>query len=121
MNATLTTGAPVESPVASGRRVDHRAVTGVVCIALAAVVAAMSSLNVALPEIARSTHADESQLTWIVDAYSLFFAALLLPAGALGDRFGRRRLLLVGLAIFGVGLRTTGSAKNAAGRGLNAR
>jgi EmrB/QacA subfamily drug resistance transporter len=102
MNATLTVETPVEPPAVPGR-VDHRAVTGVVCIALAAVVAAMSSLNVALPEIARSTHADESQLTWIVDAYSLFFAALLLPAGALGDRFGRRRLLLVGLGIFGVG------------------
>jgi EmrB/QacA subfamily drug resistance transporter len=82
--------------------VNHRAVTAVVCIALAAVVAAMSSLNVALPDIARSTHADETQLTWIIDAYSLLFASLLLPAGALGDRFGRRRMLLAGLAIFTV-------------------
>ena len=54
MNATLTTAAPATS----GQRVPHRAVTGVVCVALAAVVAAMSSLNVALPDIARSTHAD---------------------------------------------------------------
>ena len=52
-------------------RANHRAVTAVVCVALAAVVAAMSSLNVALPDIARSTHADETQLTWIIDAYSL--------------------------------------------------
>jgi EmrB/QacA subfamily drug resistance transporter len=81
--------------------VNHRAVTAVVCLALATVVAAMSSLNVALPSVARSTDASETQLTWIVDAYSLFFAALLLPAGALGDRFGRRLTLLVGLAIFG--------------------
>ena len=44
-----------------------------------------------------------TQLTWIVDAYSLFFAALLLPAGALGDRFGRRLTLLIGLGIFGAG------------------
>jgi MFS family permease len=66
-------------------------------------VAAMASLNVALPDIARSTHAGQTQLTWIVDAYSLFFAALLLPAGALGDRFGRRRMLLVGLGVFGAG------------------
>ncbi len=81
--------------------VNHKAVTAVVCLALATVVAAMSSLNVALPEVARSTHASESQLTWIVDAYSLFFAALLLPAGALGDRFGRRLTLLLGLTVFG--------------------
>jgi EmrB/QacA subfamily drug resistance transporter len=61
----------------------------------------MSSLNVALPEIARSTHAGETQLTWIIDSYSLVFAALLLPAGAIGDRFGRRLTLLLGLGVFG--------------------
>ena len=61
----------------------HGAITAVVCLALAAVVAAMSSLNVALPDIARSTHASQTQLSWIIDAYSLVFAALLLPAGAL--------------------------------------
>ncbi len=81
----------------------HGAITAVVCVALAAVVAAMSSLNVALPDIARSTHATQTQLAWTIDAYSLVFAALLLPAGALGDRYGRRRMLLVGLAIFGGG------------------
>jgi EmrB/QacA subfamily drug resistance transporter len=74
-----------------------------VCIALGAVTAAMSSLNVAIPDIARSTHATQTELSWIIDAYSLVFAALLLPAGALGDRFGRRRALLVGLSIFAVG------------------
>jgi EmrB/QacA subfamily drug resistance transporter len=80
---------------------NTRAITAVVCIALATVVSAMSSLNVALPDIARSTHAGETQLTWIIDSYSLVFAALLLPAGALGDRFGRRLTLLLGLGIFG--------------------
>jgi EmrB/QacA subfamily drug resistance transporter len=98
---SASTSAAPAVPDDSG--VHHRAVLAVVCIALAAVVAAMASLNVALPDIARSTHAGQTQLTWIVDAYSLFFAALLLPAGALGDRFGRRRMLLVGLGIFGAG------------------
>jgi len=88
---------------APGRTVRHGAVTAVVCIALAAVVAAMSSLNVAIPSIARSTHASQTELSWIIDAYSLVFAALLLPAGALGDRFGRRRSLLAGLVIFAAG------------------
>jgi MFS family permease len=83
--------------------VRHGAVTAVVCTALAAVVAAMSSLNVAIPSIAGATHASQTQLAWIIDAYSLVFAALLLPAGALGDRFGRRRALLTGLTIFGTG------------------
>jgi EmrB/QacA subfamily drug resistance transporter len=88
---------------APGRAIRHGAVTAVVCIALAAVMAAMSSLNVAIPSIAKSTHASQTQLAWIIDAYSLVFAALLLPAGALGDRFGRRRTLLAGLAIFAAG------------------
>jgi EmrB/QacA subfamily drug resistance transporter len=73
----------------------------VVCMALAAVVAAMASLNVALPDIARATHASQTELLWVIDAYSLAFAALLLPGGGLGDRYGRRVALIVGLVIFG--------------------
>lgn len=60
-------------------------------------------LNVALPTLARELHAGTSELQWMVDAYVLLFAGMLLAAGALGDRFGRRRVMLVGLAIFGVG------------------
>jgi EmrB/QacA subfamily drug resistance transporter len=58
-------------------------------------------LNVALPTLGGAIHASNSQLQWIVDAYVLVFAGLLLPAGALGDRYGRKRLLLIGLALFG--------------------
>jgi EmrB/QacA subfamily drug resistance transporter len=101
MNAETTMSAT--DAESAGRVVRHGAVTAVVCLALAAVTAAMSSLNVAIPDIARSTHASQTQLSWIIDAYSLLFAALLLPGGALGDRFGRRRALLVGLTIFGAG------------------
>ena len=60
-------------------------------------------LNVALPTLARDLHGDTSQLQWMVDAYVLLFAGLLLAAGALGDRYGRRRVMLVGLTIFGIG------------------
>src|SRR3954447_11918873 len=74
-----------------------------VCLSLAAVVSAVSSLNVALPDVARQTGASTSDLQWIVDAYALVFAGLLLPAGALGDLLGRRRVLLAGLAVFGGG------------------
>jgi len=76
-------------------------VTVVVCIALGAVSAAMASLNVAIPGLVRSTHASQTQLEWIIDAYLLVFAVLLLPSGALGDRYGRRRALLAGLVVFG--------------------
>jgi EmrB/QacA subfamily drug resistance transporter len=76
-------------------------VTTVVCIALGAVSAAMASLNVAIPDLVRSTHASSTQLEWIIDAYLLVFSVLLLPAGALGDRYGRRKALIAGLIIFG--------------------
>ncbi|MGO9971632.1 MAG: MFS transporter [Solirubrobacteraceae bacterium] len=91
---------PDTSGTAGGR---HAVVMAVVCLALAAVVAAMASLNVAVPSIARATHASQTQLEWVIDAYSLVFASLLLPAGAIGDRYGRRRALLLGLTIFGGG------------------
>jgi EmrB/QacA subfamily drug resistance transporter len=59
-------------------------------------------VNVALPSLVRELHASTSQLQWVVDAYSLVFAALILAAGSLSDRLGRKGFLLSGLAIFGV-------------------
>lgn len=61
----------------------------------------MSSLNVALPSIQRELNASGSDLQWIVDAYVLVFAGLLLPFGAVGDRWGRKRVLLIGMTLFG--------------------
>jgi EmrB/QacA subfamily drug resistance transporter len=86
---------------ANNKQVNLSMVTTVVCIALGAVSAAMASLNVAIPDLVRSTHASSTQLEWIIDAYLLVFSVLLLPAGALGDRYGRRRALIAGLIIFG--------------------
>src|ERR1700691_712577 len=92
----------MRSPVQTGsRQVNLSIVTAVVCIALGAVSAAMASLNVAIPDLVRSTHASQTQLEWIIDAYLLVFSVLLLPSGALGDRYGRRRALIAGLVIFG--------------------
>ena len=84
-------------------RLVHRATLPVVMLALATVVSAVASLNVAIPSIARDTNATQTELSWIIDAYALVFAALLLLGGAIGDRYGRRRALIVGLAIFGAG------------------
>jgi EmrB/QacA subfamily drug resistance transporter len=81
----------------------QRRVLAVMCLALATVVSAVSSLNVALPDLARDTGASTTELQWIVDAYALVFAGLLLPAGAIGDRLGRRPVLLAGLGVFGIG------------------
>jgi EmrB/QacA subfamily drug resistance transporter len=82
-------------------RRTRRAVLGVMVLALMMVVSATSGLNIALPDVARSTGATQTQVQWIVDVYALVFAGLLLPAGALGDRYGRRGVLLAGLTVFG--------------------
>ena len=66
------------------------------------VVANISSLNVALPELSRELGASQSDVQWMVDIYAFFLASLLLPAGALGDKFGRRSMLLIGVTILGI-------------------
>ena len=89
--------------------IQHRGVLPVVLLSLALVVAAVPALNVALPDVAASTDASMSQLQWVVDAYALVFAGLLLPAGALGDRYGRKPVLVAGLAVFAAGAGARGA------------
>ena len=78
-------------------------VLAVLCMSLFVIVADTTIVNVALPTLVRKLHASDTQLEWIVDAYNLVFAALLLAAGSLSDRFGRRGALAAGLTIFGLG------------------
>src|SRR4051812_32854237 len=78
------------------------AALGVLCASLLAIVIDNTIVNVALPTLVRDLEANISELQWVVDAYTLVFAGLLLLAGTLGDRFGRRRTLLLGLAVFGI-------------------
>ena len=59
-------------------------------------------VNVALPSIRRDLHASATQLEWVVSGYMLAFAAALIIAGNLGDKFGRKRVFLVGAALFGL-------------------
>lgn len=74
----------------------------VACMGVSLVIASMVALNTALGDIAVATSATQSQLTWVVDGYTVVLACLLLPAGAIGDRYGRRGALLIGLAIFAI-------------------
>jgi EmrB/QacA subfamily drug resistance transporter len=74
---------------------------GVLCLSLLVIVIDNTIVNVALPTLALELDAGVSELQWVVDAYTLSFAGLLLLAGTLGDRYGRRRTLLAGLALFG--------------------
>ena len=73
-----------------------------VCIALMAVIASVSGLNVAQPMLAIEFGASQNTVLWMINIYTLTLAALLLPLGALGDRKGRKKTLLIGLVIFGV-------------------
>jgi len=73
----------------------------VLCLSLVMVVLGNTVLNVALPTLIRELGATSTQLQWMVDSYALVFAGLLLTAGALGDRFGRKGALIIGLVIFG--------------------
>ncbi|MCU1428495.1 MAG: drug resistance transporter, EmrB/QacA subfamily [Actinomycetia bacterium] len=72
----------------------------VLCLSLLIVFVGNSSLNVAIPTLSRELHATESQLQWVVAIYSLVFAGLLFTTGALGDRFGRKGALQIGLVLF---------------------
>src|SRR3954464_8976723 len=75
----------------------------VLCLSLLVIGLDNTILNVALPTMQRDLDASASQLQWIVDVYMLVFAGVLLSAGSLGDRFGRKRALTFGLAVFGLG------------------
>src|ERR671926_914651 len=96
---------------------------GIMCLSLVMVVMSVAGLNVALPSLQRDLDATASELQWIVDAYGLVFAALLLPAGAMGDRFGRKKALMFGLTVFAVGSLigglATGAGQIIAGRIIN--
>ncbi len=85
----------------------------VLCFSLLVIVLDNSILNVAIPTIVRELNATNSDLQWIVDAYTIVFAGLLLTAGSLGDRYGRRPALQFGLVVFGLGSLLAALAGNA--------
>src|ERR1700727_3694823 len=96
--ATRPAAAPATAPGAAGQpntrwpagHPRRRQILLVLCLSLLVVVIDNTILNTALPTLARVLHAGTSSLQWIADAYTLCFAALLIPAGALGDRYRRR-------------------------------
>lgn len=85
------------------RRAARTWTLAVACVAVGLVVGSMTALNTALGDLAVATSATQTQLTWVVDGYTVALACLLLPAGAIGDRYGRRGALLTGLLIFALG------------------
>lgn len=89
-------------------------ILSVLCLSLVLVIVGNTVLNVALPTLVRELGASNSDLQWMVDAYALVFAGLLLTGGALGDRFGRKPALSFGLVVVGAGSFTAAYADSAA-------
>ena len=96
-------------------------ILGVLCTSLLLIVLANTSMNVALPTMARSLDLSASAQQWVVDAYALVFAGLLFTAGTLGDRFGRKGFLQIGLVLFGVGSAFATFVANSGGEVIAAR
>src|SRR3984885_13133736 len=93
---------PSALEITAKKPINPSAVTVVVCIALGAVSAAMASLNDAIPDLVRSTHATQTQLEWIIDAFLLMFYVMLLAGGAPGERSACRKSARAVLAVFGL-------------------
>ncbi|BAN01454.1 MFS transporter [Ilumatobacter coccineus] len=88
-------------PATASDPATQRNILIAVCSALIAVIASVSGLNVAQQDLAIDLEASQSAVLWIINAYTVALAALLLPIGAVGDRWGRKPVLLAGLAVFG--------------------
>ncbi|MGW2712614.1 MFS transporter [Streptomyces sp. NPDC001356] len=85
-------------------------ILGVICLAQLTVLLDNTVLNVAIPSLTRALHAETSDVQWMINAYSLVQSGLLLSAGSAADRYGRKKMLVAGLALFGVGSLVAGLA-----------
>src|SRR6476620_136834 len=87
------------------QRTEQRSRTGLIlvalCLAALIINVDVTIVNVTLPSLVRELDATTTDLQWVVDAYTLVFAALILAAGSLSDRLGRKEVLLAGLGVFG--------------------
>ncbi|WP_406055790.1 MFS transporter [Kribbella sp. NBC_00889] len=95
----MTTSSVAEGPTLTGAR--RFGVLFALCLAVLVLGLDTTVLNVALPTLAADLDASTSQLQWMANSYNLVLAALLLPAGLLGDRFGRRKIIAIALTLFG--------------------
>ena len=100
MSTTVTNSSTATSGQPHLSKVTERNILIAMCTALVAVVASMSGLNVAQQAIAVELGSTQSGVLWIINAYSLALAALLMPIGAIGDKWGRKPVLLTGLSLF---------------------
>ena len=90
-------------PLKSAKPTHPNAILAICCMSLLLIAMDVTIVNVALPDIERDLHATVAQLQWIIDAYTLVLASLLMLSGSMSDRFGRRRVFQIGLALFSLG------------------
>ncbi|MGW7566251.1 MFS transporter [Streptomyces tendae] len=113
----MSTSPPVRAPEAGGENAPDarrlRTILIAVSVALMAVVASVSGLNVAQTHMAVEFGASQNTVLWIINIYTLALAALLLPLGAVGDRLGRKPMLVAGLGVFGAANVLAGLAPSA--------
>lgn len=111
---TPTTSATATGPGAAHRLPARWLVLAVICLAQLVVMLDNTVLNVAIPSLSRELDAANADIQWVINAYSLVQAGLLLAAGGAADRYGRKRLLMAGLALFGAGSLAAGLADSTA-------
>ncbi|WP_306325452.1 MFS transporter [Streptomyces venezuelae] len=105
---TATTAAT--EPTATGGHPQRWLILGVICLAQLTVLLDNTVLSVAIPSLTSELHATTTDIQWMINAYSLVQSGLLLSAGNAADRYGRKKLLAIGLALFGIGSLAAGLA-----------
>ncbi len=108
--APMAEGAPMADRTAPMTDRNRWIALYVLCLGMLMIVLDATVVNVALPSIQDDLHFTQSSLAWIINAYLIAFGGLLLLAGRLGDLIGRRKVFMVGLAVFTTASRKTRSA-----------
>src|SRR4051812_15905915 len=90
---------PQDTPATPARDPRRWPILAVLCLSLLVVVIDNTVLNVAIPSLIRDLHTSTADIQWVLDAYMIVFAGLLLTAGGLSDRYGRRKGLVIGMVL----------------------
>ncbi|WP_411114666.1 MFS transporter [Streptomyces sp. 029-5] len=106
------TATAAEHHTAPARHPQRWLILGVICLAQLTVLLDNTVLGVAIPSLTRELHASTADIQWMINAYSLVQSGLLLTAGNAADRYGRKKLLIVGLVLFGIGSLAAGLAQS---------
>ncbi|MFJ1647446.1 MFS transporter [Streptomyces sp. NPDC088258] len=101
-----------ENPASPARHPQRWLILGVIVLAQLTVMLDNTVLSVAIPSLTRELHATTADIQWMINAYSLVQSGLLLTAGNAADRYGRKKLLIAGLALFGIGSLVAGFAQS---------